>query len=59
MAQDVAEDVFGAAEDGGANVLIVVSISIFQRRNPRSSSTPHAALRRYFLRFKITFFKGF
>ena len=36
MAQDVAEDVFGAAEDGGANVLIVVSISIFQRRNPRS-----------------------
>ena len=35
VVQDVAEDVFGAAEDRGVKVLIVVSIAIFHRRNPR------------------------
>ena len=32
--QDVAEDVLGAAEDGSVKVL-VLSIAIFQQRNPR------------------------
>ena len=34
VAQDVAEDVFGAVENGSLEVLIVASIVIFQRRNP-------------------------
>ena len=41
--QDVAEDVLGAAEDGSVKVL-VVSIAIFQQRNPRQTHAcrPHA-----------------
>ena len=35
MAQDVAGDVLGAAKDGNVKVFIVVSIVVFQRRNPR------------------------
>ena len=39
LAQDVAEDVLGAAKDGSAKVLIVkvlfLHIGICQRRNPR------------------------
>ena len=34
LAQDVAEDVLGAAEDGSVKVLILL-IVIFKRRNPR------------------------
>ena len=34
LAQDVAEDVLGAAKDRGVKVLIL-PIIIFQRRNPR------------------------
>jgi len=34
-AQDASQDVLGAAEDGSAKVFIVVSIVVFQRRNPR------------------------
>ena len=36
LAQDVAEGVLGAAEDGGVKVLIF-SIEIFQRQNPSST----------------------
>jgi len=36
MAQDVAEDVLGTAEDGGVKVFIF-SIGIFRRRNPSST----------------------
>ena len=50
LAQDAAEDVLGAAEDGRViGVLIVESIVVFQRRNAHAqhtrAATPHAPLR--------------
>ena len=47
MAQDVAQDVLGAAEDGGTKVLIS-PIVIFQLNNPRPAhACPHATLGRH------------
>jgi len=57
VAQDVAEDMVGAAKDGCVKVFIVARV-IFQRRNPRPTHTccpiegrnrkgPHAALGRH------------
>ena len=40
VTQDVAQDMFGAAEDGGAKMFIM-SIAIFQRRNPRPTHACH------------------
>ena len=41
--QDVAEHVFGVAKDGSVKVLIF-SIVIFQRRNPRQTHACHPTL---------------
>jgi len=48
VTRDVAEDVMGAAEDGGMKVLIAARV-IFQRRNPRptQASRPLASLGRH------------
>ena len=50
LAKVVAKDVLGAAETGSTKVFVVVSIAIFQRRNPRPTHAwrpSHAALGRH------------
>ena len=41
LAQDVVEEVLGAAKDGSAKLFIAVSIVVFQRRNPRPTHACH------------------